>query len=467
MGFATSRFLAVLAASAVTFPFTRCQGVPSTSNTQPVSVALNQTSGSVAAGSTLQFSVTVAGTTNTAVTWSVDSVAGGNATTGAINVSGMYTAPAAAGSHTVTATSVVDTTKSASATVTVTSAGTNSISPVSVSLAEGAKQQFSVNFPGVSSSAIGWSVDSINGGSSTVGTITVTGLYTAPSQVGTHTVTAASTDGTAISASAQVAVFAMSISPSTATVAPSGTKQFNATGASNSSVTWSVDGVANGNSSVGTITASGLYTAPFVLGPHTITAISSTNSSFTASADLTVVNSSPGAVLTYHNDDARDGAFTEETTLTPANVNSTQFGKRFSYAVDGQIYTQPLYIPKLSIGGSPHNVVFIATENDTVYAFDADGLQSTPLWSKSLGIPVPKNDEEGVTPVLGITSTPVIDITTNTIYVLAETPNGPFNLHALDITSGAEKFGGPITVSGSVSGTGTGNVGGKISLEPE
>ena len=101
---------------------------------------------------------------------------------------------------------------------------------------------------------------------------------------------------------------------------------------------------------------------------------------------LTVTNTSAGAVLTFHNDDARDGAFTEETTLTPANVNSSQFGKLFSYPVDGQIYAQPLFVPQLSIGGAAHNVVFVATENDTVYAFDADGSQTTPLWSTSLGI---------------------------------------------------------------------------------
>jgi hypothetical protein len=173
----------------------------------------------------------------------------------------------------------------------------------------------------------------------------------------------------------------------------------------------------------------------------------------------------PGAVLTYHNDDARDGAFTQETTLMPSVVNSSQFGKLQSYPVDGQIYAQPLYIPQLGIGGATHDVVFVATENNTVYAFDADGVQSTPLWSKNLGTASPRNDTEGISPMIGITSTPVIDITTGTMYVTTTTTSGPFYLHALDITSGAEKLGGPVPVTGSVSGTGWDSNGGTIQLE--
>jgi hypothetical protein len=146
-------------------------------------------------------------------------------------------------------------------------------------------------------------------------------------------------------------------------------------------------------------------------------------------------------------------------------VNSSQFGKLRSYGVDGQIYAQPLYVPQLEINGTMHNVVFVATENDTVYAFDADGLQSSPLWQKSLGTPKPRNDVEGISPQLGITSTPVIDIASGTMYVLAETNSGPFYLHALDIKSGAEQFSGPVAVNGSVQGSGVDSNNGTISLE--
>ena len=195
-----------------------------------------------------------------------------------------------------------------------------------------------------------------------------------------------------------------------------------------------------------------------------ITAASAADPSGTVQASITVLNHASGAVLTYHNDDARDGAFTQETTLTPSVVNSSQFGKLRSYPVDGQIYAQPLYVPQLSIQGANHDVVFVATENDSVYAFDAN-QQSSPLWQVSLGVPSPRNDVEGISPSIGITSTPVIDITTGTMYVLAITNSGPYYLHALDITSGAEKFGGPVRVNGSVSGTGWDSSNGSISLE--
>ena len=413
----------------------------------------------------MQFTASVTGTANKAVTWSVDAVVGGNAASGLIDVSGMYSAPPVAGAHTVTATSAADTTKSASSALTVIN--TSSVSPASVTLMAGATQAFSASFPALSNPSVIWSVDNIAGGNSSVGVISSAGLYTAPSQAGSHAVAATDANTGVSTSAAPAAVFTMSTSPSLTTVAPSGTMQFSATiqGLANTGVTWSVDGVAGGNATNGTIASTGLYTAPFALGPHTITA-SAVSPSFTVPAYLTVTNTSPGAVLTYHNDDARDGAFTEETTLTPVNVNSAQFGKLVSYPVDGQIYAQPLFLPQISIGGAVHDVVFVATENDSVYAFDATGAQTTPLWSESLGVPSPRNDVDGISPVLGITSTPVIDVTTNTLYVLADISTGPsFYLHALDITSGAEKFGGPVQVTGSVLGTGWDNSGGTITLE--
>jgi hypothetical protein len=476
MGPASSRFLAVCLVLAVGGA-TGCQSMAPrtpapTSPTQPtppanVSIALGQSSASVAAGATLQFTATVSGTTNTVVTWSVDTVTGGNSTAGTITTSGLYTAPSQAGTHTVSATSVADTTKSASVTVTVTTTG--SVSPTSSNVMEGAAQQFSATFPGTTNPAITWSVDNITGGNSSVGTVSTAGLYTAPSQVGSHTVTAAASNA---SASAQVAVFAMSVSPSSATIAPSGTQQFTATiqGLSNAAVTWSVDGVAGGSSNNGTITSTGLYSAPAAIGAHTVAATSVAVPTSSVQAALTVINISHAAVLTYHNDDARDGGYLEEVSLTPSNVNVTQFGKLASYPVDGQIYGQPLYLPQLSIAGGTHDVVYVATQNDSVYAFDADakGTQKATFWHVSLGVPVTKNDYSGVAPVVGILSTPVIDATTNTIYVFAESWTGPlFTLHALDVATGKEKFGGPVEVNGTVSGTGLDSSGGKITISTD
>jgi hypothetical protein len=99
-------------------------------------------------------------------------------------------------------------------------------------------------------------------------------------------------------------------------------------------------------------------------------------------------------VITQHNDNGRTGQNLLETTLTPSNVTPTTFGKLFSYSVDGQMYAQPLYVPNVNIGGTTHNVVYVVTQNDSLYAFDADGLQSTALWQVSF-----VNPSEGITPL--------------------------------------------------------------------
>lgn len=436
---------------AIAFAFSGCQGI-SKSPAAPVSVSLNESSVSVGVNATTQFSATVQGTSNTAVTWSVDSVTGGNSSVGTISAGGLYTAPSQAGAHVVAATSVADPTKSASANVTVVQF---SISPTSATLSPGATQQFTA------SQSANWSVDGVAGGNATTGTITSAGLYTAPSIAGTHTVTGTATGNAKLSASATVTISQLTISPTSATLSPGGTQQFTASGPA----TWSVDGVSGGNSTTGTITSGGLYTAPTAAGNHTVTATSTTDPKDTATATVTVVAASQGAVLTYHNDNARDGAFTEETILMPSNVNSTLFGKLLSYPVDGQVYAQPLYMSQLNINGAKHDVVFVVTQNNSVYAFDAGASNpqgAHTFWQINLGPHVTKNDISGVNPYVGILSTPVIDPTTNTVYLVAEvtgtTDPTPFYLHALDVTTGKEKFGGPVNINGSVTGTeGTGS----------
>src|SRR5579862_8984106 len=193
------------------------------------------------------------------------------------------------------------------------------------------------------------------------------------------------------------------------------------------------------------------------------------------------VSSSSASVTTYHNDNSRTGANVAETILTPSNVNPGQFGKLFSHAVDGGVYAQPLYLPKVRVAGkSVHNVIYVAKENDSVYAFDADsnaGANSFPLWHASFvnpaaGItPVSNLDVScsDISPTIGITGTPVIDPGSGTLYVVAKTKeNGSFvqRLHALDVTSGAEKFGGPMVISPSVPGSGTDAIGGWVRFNP-
>ncbi len=177
-------------------------------------------------------------------------------------------------------------------------------------------------------------------------------------------------------------------------------------------------------------------------------------------------------VLTYQYDNTRAGQNLNEFLLTKSNVNSTQFGKLFSYPVDGQVYGQPLYLGGVNVAGGFHNVVFVATEHDSVYAFDADsnaGANATPLWSvhftNGANVTTVPSSDVGcgqIEPEIGITSTPVIDPAAGTIYVVAMTKitgvttSYMHQLHALDVTSGAERSGSPVTIQASFPGTGEG-----------
>jgi hypothetical protein len=243
------------------------------------------------------------------------------------------------------------------------------------------------------------------------------------------------------------------------------TQQFTAAG---SPLTWLVDGVVGGAPASGTVSNAGLYTPPNSLGTHTVTVTDGVQS-----ASATVYISNHPGVFTYHNDNSRTGQNAGEMVLSPANVNATQFGKLFSYSLDGQPNASPLYVANVNIPGQGfHNVVYVATEHDTVYALDADGLSGNPLWTKSFlssGVTtVPANDTGeccDIAPEIGITSTPVIDQATNTLYAVAKTKEGGNyvqRLHALDITTGAEKFGGPVVIQASVPGSGTGAQGGQV-----
>src|SRR5208282_1087989 len=188
------------------------------------------------------------------------------------------------------------------------------------------------------------------------------------------------------SAGAAFTVAPVSITPSLAAVVVSTqTQQFTAWVTGGSGVTWSVDSVSGGNTTVGTISASGLYTPPATAGTHTVTATSVANSTNSASASVAVTDLA--GVFTHHNDLARDGVNAQEYGLSPSSVAPNTFGKLFSCAVDGATYTQPLWVPSLNIGGGIHNVIFVATQHDTVFAFDADANPCVQYWqgSGSLG----------------------------------------------------------------------------------
>jgi len=149
-------------------------------------------------------------------------------------------------------------------------------------------------------------------------------------------------------------------------------------------------------------------------------------------------------VVMQHNDLSRTGANTSETILTPTNV-AKSFGQLFENPVDGQVYAQPLYVQNLNISNGVHNVVFVCTENNSVYAFDAD-IPGTTYWVTNLGAPYSPSCSD-LTPIVGITGTPVIDLNSDTLYVDTKLAAGTHKLHALDIRTGTEKFGGPVTVT--------------------
>jgi len=281
----------------------------------------------------------------------------------------------------------------------------------------------------------------------------------------------------------------VSVHPVAAPVTSLVTQQFTATvnGTSNKGVTWYVDGLLGGNNTVGSINATGLYTPPtnFAVGTHTVKAVSKADTTKSGTATSYLVGYA--GLYTNKNDNSRTGQNLQETVLTPQNVNVSTFGKLFSFDVDEKVQAQPLYVANVYVSqplngtAGYHNVLYVATFNDSVYAFDADGkVLSGPLWKDSFispptVVPVPGSCVDDTADIHGITPTPVIDPTTNTMYVVARTLEGQttacsgtyvYRLHALDITTGQEKFGGPVVIQASVPGTGDGSVNGVLSFDP-
>lgn len=268
-----------------------------------VSVSISPASASVQVGQSRQFSAVVSGTIFTGLSWLVNGVVGGNSAVGTISSSGFYTAPSSVPSVavTVTAQSLAQSTAAARALVSITPAQavvSVSVSPASASLQVGRSQQFGAAVSGTSNTAVNWLVNGTVGGNSIVGAITSSGNYTAPSSVPTSaiTVTAQSAAQSTASGSATVSItpatVSVAISPLNASLQVGQSEQFAATvsGASSSTVTWLVSGVLGGNSSVGTITAAGLYTAPAKVPSSAVvvTAQSSASPSSAASASVSI-----------------------------------------------------------------------------------------------------------------------------------------------------------------------------------
>ncbi len=283
-----------------------------------------------------------------------------------------------------------------------------------------------------------------------------------------------------------VADIAVSLTPARGGLTVSQTLNLSATLANdvgNAGVTWST---TLGSFSAQSAT-SATYMAPGAAGMVTLTATSVTDAAKSASATFGVTDL--GLVGTFHNDNSRAGANSREFALTPANVNISTFGKLFSCNVDGAIYAQPLWVANLTIKGAKHNVIIVATQHDSVYAFDADASPCLMLWQASLldsnhggtagETTVPSGTANGIVgsghgdikPEVGITGTPVIDPIANTLYVVAKSAvlNAPpafQRLHALNLLDGAERAGAPTNIDASISVPGTADGSSAVNFNP-
>lgn len=439
------------------------------------SIAVTPATATIAVGATTQFSAqatysdgsTVDVTTTATWTSSTPAVA-------TINASGATTA-VAAGSTTVTAAMAGI---SGTATLTVAAPPPPPVTLISIALTPatakiqvGATQQFTATATYSDGTTADASAKATWASATpAVATISASGLATAVTPGSTQV---SATIGS-ISGSATVTVKSLTsiaITPSSPSFATGATDQLTATATFGdgttanvtSTVAWSV-----ANPAIATISATGVATGD----TSGSTTASATLDGVTGTTSITVTAPVPGTtnIPTWHVDTNRSGLNAQETTLAPANVSPQSFGKKFSYLVDGYAYAEPLLMSNVTVNGSTHNVLYVATEADSVYAFDADSYGTgTPLWRVSLLQPneTPISGAS-IRPVLGITSTPVIDPQSNTMYVVStqhsNTTGSSFRLNALDITTGAQKFGGPVTIQASIPATNSDAVNGVENL---
>jgi len=359
-----------------------------------------------------------------------------------------------------------------------------SVQPLSATVTTGQTATFSVSVTGTSPFAYQWRRNgvSVSGANSSTYTTAPTGpadngskfdvvvsnsVGSTTSNEATLTVNAAATAPTITTQPLSQSVTAGQ--PATFSVAASGTTPFTYQWRKNSA------NISGANSAT--------YSTPATTSADNGSKFDAvvTNSAGSATsnqATLTVnpVQSVTVSVLTYHNDNARTGQNLNETILTTSNVNSSAFGKVGFLSVTGLVDAEPLYVPSLTVNGGTHNVVFVATEHDLVYAFDADTF--TQLWQASLlGANETTSDNRGcgqVTPEIGITATPVIDPKAGphgTVWVIAMSKDSSGNyhqrLHALDITTGAELSGSPVSIQATYPGTGDNSSNGNVVFDPK
>jgi hypothetical protein len=341
------------------------------------------------------------------------------------------------------------------------------VNPASASVQTGQTQSITATVQNdAQNKGVSWALTGAGCSGAACGTLSAASgaavTYAAPASVPTPAsviVTATSVADATKTAAATITITApstgsvtVSVSPVRAALTTGQNQTFTAAvaGSSDTTVHWEVDSVAGGNSDVGKISASGVYSPPKKPGTHTVAARSDADSTVSATASVAVTDLA--GVFTYHNDLSRDGVNGQEYALNTSSVKAATFGKRFACALDASAYAQPLWIANANIGGGTHNVVIAATQHDTVYAFDADASPCQTYWSQSLlaggetWVSSGDVNTTDISPDIGIVGTPVIDPNTNTIYVVSKSKNGGTfhqRLHALNLSDGSERFGGP------------------------
>ena len=476
----------------LTISLAGCSGVTNLGgNTQsvPLSLMVQPASVTVTAGQPATFSVLASGTAPISYQWRKNTA----------NISG-----ATAASYTTPATTTADSGSkfdvvvmnnsgsitSSQATLTVnaaTNAPAITTQPVNQSVTAGQTATFSVVASGTAPLSYQWRKNTANIGGATASSYT-TPATTSADNGAKFDVVVSNTAGNITSAQATLTVNSapvaptISTQPANQTVNAGQTATFSVVASGTAPLTyqWQKNGVAITGATAASYTTPVTTTADS--GELFRVVVSNSAGNVTSnSATLTVnpgTSNSTVDVITYHYDNGRDGQNLNETALTPANVNSTQFGKKGEFSVDGHVDAQPLYLSQVTIGGQKKNVLYVATEHGSVYAFDADsinGTTSTFLWKTStLGSGETTSDNRGcgqVSPEIGITATPVIDRSRNAIYVVAMSKNsgGTYfqRIHALDLTTGQELFGGPMNVTATYPGTGDNSSGGNVVFDPK
>jgi hypothetical protein len=480
--------------------------------TAPVGVTISPATGTVQAAQTQNFTATVLNDSrNLGVTWTLSGTGcTGNACgtlSSSSSASGMpvtYTAPATTPNPptvNLTASSVSDSSHVASATVTITQPPPTvvvKISPASKSLAVNDNQTFKATVQkDAQNQGVTWTLSGPGCTGSTCGTLSASSslsgapiTYTAPSAAptpGTVTLTATSVTDSRVTASATITIFgipgdlSVTVSPIRGGLTLSQTLKFTAS-VQNDPLSKGVTFSASSGTFTSVTNTSAIYHAPSQPGVYTITATSNLDVTKSASASIGVTDLT--GVTTYHNDLARDGVNSQEYALTTSNVQSSSFAKLFSCTVDAPVYTQPLWVANFSIAGGTHNVIFVGSSHNTVYAFDADATPCHTYWSKNLipsGETTLTNLDAGSTdifPDVGIVGTPVIDPVTNILYVVTKTKNigtsgrppGDCHqyLHALNLVDGTETSSGAVELTPSITfpGSGDGSNGTSVPFDP-